>query len=298
MRLYSIWRRRLLPPNRGQLFKKLRYYLPPVVVNALRYLLAEWEYLPGGWKIERADGQGWNHASVAKAQEDHWPTLVQNLQGQGPLGVSHFPHSSTREDRGDHNTLMSYGYVLARAARKKDQISILDWGGSLGHYYLYSQALLPEVSIEYHCYDLPRLCAVGRRRLPEVHFHDDGRAVLGRGYHLVVCSGSLHYFEDWRSTVLQLAAATTEFLYIARLQTVLRVEPFVVVQRPYHTGYHTEYLSWFINRQDLISCLEEVGLELLREFVYAEDWLVRGAPEKGDSRGFLFRRREKTRDTT
>jgi hypothetical protein len=96
-------------------------------------------------------GGGWNDASVATAQEHHWPTLVENPQGRAPLGVSHFLHSQSREDRADHNAMMSYGYVLARASRKKDSISILDWGGSLGHYYLYSRALLPEVRIVIMC---------------------------------------------------------------------------------------------------------------------------------------------------
>src|SRR6266545_2849798 len=42
---------------------------------------------------------------------------------------------------------MAYGYVLALAAWKKDRVSLLDWGGGLGHYNLISQALLPLVEI-------------------------------------------------------------------------------------------------------------------------------------------------------
>jgi hypothetical protein len=29
---------------------------------------------------------------------------------------------------------MAYGYVLVRAAWSKDSLSVLDWGGALGHY--------------------------------------------------------------------------------------------------------------------------------------------------------------------
>ena len=42
---------------------------------------------------------------------------------------------------------------------------------------------------------------------------------------------------------------------------------------------------------DVADCAEEAGLELVREFVYLERWAVRGAPEKQEGRGFLFRRR-------
>ena len=290
MRLYEIWRHGYLPPHGGKLFDRVSPGIPSVVANALRYLLSEWKYLPGGWQVDVERGEGWNDASVAAAQERHWPTLVENLQGRGPLGVSHFLRSRTREDRADHNAMMSYGYVLARAARKKDALSVLDWGSSLGHYYLYSRALLPEVAIEYHCYDVPRLCEVGRRLQPQAHFHDDSADVLRRRYHLVVSSSSLHYFEDWRGVARQLAAATGEFLYVARLQTVVRGDSYAVVQRPYRDGYHTEYPTWFLNRLEVVRCFEEAGLELTREFIYAEDFFVRGAPEKGECRGFLFRR--------
>jgi putative methyltransferase (TIGR04325 family) len=264
--------------------------LPPIVGNALRSLLSEWEYLPRGWPENVNGGQGWNDAGVARAQELHWPTLVANLQGTGPLGTSHFLSSQTREDRADHNAMMSYGYVLARAAWNKHRISVLDWGGSLGHYYLYSRALLPEVAIEYHCHDLPRLCEAGRKLLPQARFSEDSEEVLRRRYDLVVTSSSLHYFRDWRGVARKLAAAADDCLYVARLQTVPQGDSFAAVQRPYHSGYHGEFPSWFLSTRELVSCLEETGLELVREFVYAEDWHVRGAPEKVDCRGFLFRR--------
>ena len=123
-----------------------------------RYSFAEMEYEPGGWRVI----EGWSADLVVQAQEKHWPTLVSNLQGTGPLGVAHFPWHRTREDRDDHNVMMSFGYVLALAARKRDAVSVLDWGGGVGHYYLYGRALLPEVELEYHCYDLPGFCRLGR----------------------------------------------------------------------------------------------------------------------------------------
>jgi len=291
MRLNSIWRSSFVARQAPKAFQRATRYLPPFAIDIIRYLLAEWEYLPEGWSPRNPRSMGWNDQSVADAQEKHWPVLVGNLEGTGPLGVSHFPWILTREDAASHNAMMSYGYVLARVARKKNNLSILDWGSSAGHYYLYSKALLPEVRIEYHCHDVPLLCGLGRKLLPEVQFHEDPAALLNRQYDLVVSSSSLHYFEDWREMTRKLAATAGEFLYVARLQTVSRVQSFVVVQRPYHSGYHTEFLSWFLNRQEFVTCVEESGLRLVREFIFAEEWRVRGAPEKGACRGFLFRRR-------
>jgi putative methyltransferase (TIGR04325 family) len=283
MRIYRIWRSHFVEHH----FSK---FLPPFVLGGAKYLFPEMTYEPRGWYIKDHGSEGWYEMSVAEAQERHWPTLVENLQGVGPLGVAHFPWSVTREDRANHNAMMTYGYVLALAARKKENISILDWGGGAGHYYLYSRALLPEVGIEYHCYDVPRLCHVGRTLTPEAQFHDSDAALVGAQFDLVVSSSALHYFEAWRDIASKLAAYTREFLYIARLQTVSRAPSFVARQKLYRAGY-TEFLSWCLNRQELVSCVEKMGLDLVREFVFGEKWSIRGAPEKVDSRGFLFRRR-------
>jgi putative methyltransferase (TIGR04325 family) len=291
MRSYNRWRSSRLAHSAGRTFARAAPYLPAFLVDRIRYLLSDWVYVPKGWQAQHADMKGWSDPDVANAVARHWPTLVHNLQGPGPLGVSHFPWSLTREDVGYHNTMMSYGYVLALAARRKDSISLLDWGSGAGHYYLYSKALLPEVDIQYHCYDLPSLCEVGRKLLPEVHFHHDARDLAGRQYDLVISSSSLHYFDDWREVLRNLGALTREYLYVSRLQVVSRSPSFVVEQRPYRPGYHTQCLSWLLNRHEFASCAEESGLELVREFVFLERWAVRGAPEKPEGRGFLFRRR-------
>jgi putative methyltransferase (TIGR04325 family) len=296
MRRRTSWRSSSGVRHAGRRFARAARYLPPALVDALRYLSADWEYVPQGWHVEDAAIEGWNDPSVAKAQEEHWPTLLRNLEGPGPLGVSHFPWSETRENRADHNAMMSFAYVLALAARKKDRLSMLDVGGGAGHYYLYSQALLPEVALEYHCQDLPSLCRLGRKLLPRVQFHEAESEALGRHYDLVVASSSLHYFEDWRGVARRLAMAAEDLLYVARLQTVARVPSFVVVQRPHRAGYLTEYLSWFLNRDEVLHCFDEAGMDLRREFVYAEDWCVKGAPEQGTCRGFLFRRRSAAGD--
>jgi putative methyltransferase (TIGR04325 family) len=291
MRHFDRWRSRWWARGLGKVFNRVAPFLPAILVGKVNYLLSDWAYVPEGWRAQQADMKGWTDPDVASAVEQNWPNLVRNLQGPGPLGVAHFPWSSTRENAGYHNAMMSYGYVLALAAGKKDSISLLDWGGGTGHYYLYSKTLLPALAVEYHCYDVPSLCAVGRKLLPDAHFHDDPKDFAGGRFDLVISSSSLHYFEDWRGVLREMTAATGEFLYVARLQMVRHSPSFVVEQRPYRSGYYTQCLSWFLNRDEFISCAEELGLELVREFIFLEQWAVRGAPEKPEGRGFLFRRR-------
>jgi len=273
----------------------VKQLLPPVVVNAIRSFLRsrdrraqEWEYVPEGWSAKDRI-KGWNERSVVETQRARWPAFVHSLEGAGPLGVAHEAAVPTREGWEAHNTLMCYAYVLTLAARKHDSLKILDWGGGAGHYCLISRALLPDVHIEYHCYDTPLLCELGRELLPDASFHDKADDVFERQYEFVLASSSIQYFENWSEILRKLAAVTRGYLYVTRVPTVHRVPSFVVAQRPYQFGYRTEYLGWFLNRREFLDRAEDIGLDLVREFLIQERPIVKGAPEQCEARGFLFR---------
>lgn len=102
-------------------------------------------------------------------------------------------------------------------------------------------------------------------------------------------SGALHYVEHWQETARLLASWTGDYLYIARLQVVRRSPSFVALHRIDRAGY-PEFVSWCVNRDELIACVSAAGLIFVREFVHAGPWVVRGAPERPDTRGFLFQR--------
>jgi putative methyltransferase (TIGR04325 family) len=271
--------------------RAIMLFLPPVVTGLAQTAVQQRgakRYHGSGWDVDGLLDRGWNRASVAAAQEAHWPTLLRNLDGPGPLGVGHWPDRRTREDVDDHNVMMSYGYVLAYAARHKDRLSILDWGGGLGHYYLYSRALLPDVVFDYHCYDVPALCEVGRRLQPDVHFHQGADTLEGAEFDLVICSAALHFFERWRDVARMLCTRAKDLLYITRLAIVESGPSFVVRQRSSH--YDTEFQSWCLNRGELFDCVQERGMALLREFLFMDTQALINAPEPSSCRGFLLHR--------
>ena len=178
---------------------------------------------------------------------------------------------------------------LALAAGGRETVSVLDWGGGIGHYLLVSRAVLPDAQIDYHCKDVPKLAALGRELFPEARFVSD-ESCLDRTYDVVLASGSLQYSEEWPETIGKLARATGRYLFVTRLPVARTAPSFVVVQRPYAYGYDTEYLGWVVNRDELVRAAAGAGHELVREFLL-ESWLsAEGAPESPvEHRGFLFR---------
>ena len=285
--------------NAKQLLKDL---LPPVLLKAARAIAhpasqpsrndrPEWEYVPQGWDAEKSDPaiKGWNVQTVLDAYKAKWDTFVKTTQGAGPFGLPPEAISPAKDaDLPYHNGVMVFGYCLALASRNKSVVSILDWGGGIGHYYRIARALLPEVKIEYHCKDMPVLARHGQSLFPEAHFCSD-ESCLARRYDLVMAGTSLHYARDWRGTLRGLAGAVGGYLLVTGLPVVHAAPAYVFVQRPYRYNYDTEYLAWCLNRGQFLETARGMGLTLVREFITGHFPPIQGAPEECEYRGFLFR---------
>jgi putative methyltransferase (TIGR04325 family) len=186
---------------------------------------------------------------------------------------------------------MCYGYIISLSARKKQEISILDLGGGLGHYYLISKALLPNVGIQYSVCDKPLLCQAGKELLPEVEFYENIDDALAKKYDLVFASNSIQYFKNWQEIVSKLSKSTRNYLYITQIPIVHKVNSFVAVQRAYQEknyGYNAEFCGWILNYQDFIKCVAQSEMCLEREFLLGAGPSIMGAPEQNEFLGFLF----------
>ncbi|MCX7935494.1 MAG: hypothetical protein N3A66_09590 [Planctomycetota bacterium] len=248
----------------------------------------EWEYAGAEWPAAEENTAGWNDPSVAEAQLSKWPLFLQLLEGTGPLGIAHEAASPGRYDPTAHHLIMAWGYVLGRISRGRQRITLLDWGGGLGHYLLLSRALLPELEIEYFCRDLPLLCRAGRRLHPGAVFYENDDAALSRTYDLILASGSLQYARDWRRLLRRLAGAAQGHLFIARLPVVENSRSFVIRQRPHAYGYMTEYVGWILCREEFLACAADCGLKLWRELLGEESPFIAEAPAQPQYRGYLF----------
>lgn len=275
----------------------VRPLLPPIIPASLRGArrvmrreAVEWEYISDRWPsvAESSLWRGWNVRDVLEVYKAKWPAFVASLSSSQPFGISPEAILPGGFDLIYHNTLMIFAYVLALVARDRHRLTMLDWGGGIGHFYLLAQALVPKLEIEYYCKDVPVLAAYGQELFPKAHFSAD-ESCLTRKYDLTLASASLHYSPDWASTLRQLAGATGGYLFVTRLPVVLLAPAFVFVQRPYAYGYNTEYLGWCLNRQTFLREAEQVGAVLVREFVTGERPLIARAPEQCQYRGYLFR---------
>jgi putative methyltransferase (TIGR04325 family) len=288
--------------NWAKVKSTIRDLTPPLLwrsMSQLRSLQAakeqnyiEWEYIPEGWQALKTDPniKGWNVESVLEAYKANWPNFLKTLEGTLPFGISPESSSQAYTNFIFHNLMMTYAYALSLSTRHKSSISMLDWGGGIGHYYLLSQKLVPDLEIDYHCKDVPVLAEYGRSLFPKAHFYTD-ETCLERNYDFILVSGSFQYSQDWTSTLKGLVEASAEYLFVTRLPIVQQVPSFVIVQRPYQYGYNTEYLGWCLNRGEFLQYAQNIGVELIREFVVEQLPPIHRAPEQPQHWGFLFRKK-------
>lgn len=252
---------------------------------------SEWSYVARAWPKDDPRAGGWAHPSVVEAQTSRWADFVAAVRSSGPLGVSHEAARITSDNPSAHNAIMSVAYVLARAAGARAAASVLDWGGGLGYYAVIARAMLPAIAFDYTVKEIASVCDAGRALNPDVAFVADADSSFARRYDLVFASNAIQYEEDWRALLARFALIADRWVFLTRVPLVERAPSFVVAQRPHHVGYRTEYLSWVLNRGELLEHATSHGLALEREFLMVGERNegVAGAPEAHDNRGFLFR---------
>jgi putative methyltransferase (TIGR04325 family) len=249
------------------------------------------EYAPEGWNTDLGkDGEkGWNDPAATTEERAKWAAFCDVVQGTGPLGFCHEHTDLTiTRDISFHNVHITFGYVLALAAHQNTTLSVLDYGGGLGHYYHIGKALHPDLDLDYHCWEVPAMAEAGRQLNPEIQWHTD-KSCLNKSYDLIMISGSLQYAERWQEFLCEISKAVSvgKYLYLTRVPIVEEVESFVAVQK----AFNTRLLHWQINKEVLLQAVEQAGFQVIREFVIGDRPFILNAPEQCELRGWLFRKR-------
>jgi putative methyltransferase (TIGR04325 family) len=269
--------------------------LPPFLVKIMRPIYRRFsksrlEYAPLGWdtKFRKNTETGWNSNKISETEKIKWEAFCRNSSGNGPLGFAHESDDlSIVRNINFHNIHITYAYVLALTAHNKDRISVLDWGGALGHYYQIARAVLPEVNLDYHCKEVEFMVKVGRVVNPDIHWHAD-ESYLNREYDLVMVSSSLQYVKDWQGLLIDLIGISKKYFFLTRIPVVQVAASFVAIQR----AYGEELLCHQFNQNTLLEFVKARDLDLVREFVVEDPLYIKHAPEACELRGWLFKKKD------
>jgi len=270
--------------------------VPPLLTsiarNGRRVIRREpppWEYAPEGWQ----QSSGWaDDSGIAEVPERYrakLPAFQAAIEAPGPIGVPTSPARGVTPTVADQNIMLAFGYALGLAGWSRDRVAVLDWGGGMGFLSFVASELMPHVAIEYHVKELPGIVAAGRDLVPGVRFWDD-ETCLAERYHLIVASNSLQYVEGWHSLLGRFGrSASGGYVLLQHLPIAHEGASFTVRQR----AYGTAFTGWVFGRDDLLTAASAADLILTREFMESQRGRIAGAPSEWQSRGFLFRARDR-----
>lgn len=231
------------------------------------------------------DNNGWNHINVISAEAKRFDQFKKNCLSPNPLGFSHeFPDPTEIRNIAFHNIHLTFGYIIGLASHKKDTLSVLDYGGGLGHYYYLAKALYPDLTIQYACKEMPSMKRYGEKIAPEIEWFDDD-SCLNKKYDLVMVNGSLQYLPEWKNSLSKIIDSVETFFFLTRVP-VVDGKGFYAIQQTYGTRMiHQQF-----NRNELLETIENNSLRVVREFIIGDKPYIYDAPEQCELKGWLFTR--------
>ncbi len=284
----------------------LKAIIPPIAWKAAQKVKEAVVPIKTGWFVAEDPKSAfskaathWNGKEIARTYERRWLQFEKVLSTPVPPAFASEAEAPLFDPKTDvvseqsllrHNAVLGLVFAVAHASRQRPQLSMLDWGGGVGHQYGLLRKLLPALKLDYTCFDLPVSADFGSSRFPEARFTSDF-ACLKTTYDIVVANGSLHCFEHWQNIADQLAEAASEFLFITMLPVVLNGPSTVMTQR-WENSDGTSYSEpeWFVSRDELLARFPTGKWELRRELICGCSPTVQGSDALIDYRGFLFER--------
>ena len=267
----------------------LRQLTPPIVTSLYHSIRRPGFLLGGGlrnvgssWPTDRT--ADWNNGSLFVEKITAWDAVSSKLSDKGPLGFSFDdPNPLCRNNVSCSNLYMSYAYSLAKAARGKNNLKVLDYGGALGQYYLLSNSLFPEISFDYHCKEIEEAVKIGLKKLPKIKWHisDD---CLYDNYDFIHIGSSLQYAEKWKEKLEAMCAAATSYIFLGRTPITKNSQTFCAKQMPKRIPF------WVFNEQELFGFFKAHCFELYREFSTDEKYPITGSNANVIGRNLLFKK--------
>lgn len=253
---------------------------------------SEWRFRPEGWPKGDSAPSTWDTPSSVRPYLNGWDNYLQLLQKPEPFGYlspvavqSNGKHAPTLYGQ---NVILTFAYCICLASRMKSNLRILDYGGALGYYKLVAQRYVPEVSLDYTCFDVPSFCSTGVELLPSIKFESREEAAFGgQKFDMILSFGALQNIRDWQSKIELFANSLSGYLLLGRLP-VSADKSFVVEQSPGSHGFDRSYPQWIFSRVELLATCEKHGFRLVQEFLGGEKSEIPGAPQASEFMAYLF----------
>jgi putative methyltransferase (TIGR04325 family) len=154
------------------------------------------------------------------------------------------------------DTIRSRNLLLINYIKKykKNNISVLDYGGGIGLTY-FSLLASTDKRIKYNIVELPSICKAGKRRLDgAINFYED---IPNINVDIVYIRTALQYSKDWKKTLSDLIKCNPKYMILAHLSAG-KIPTYLTLQK--WGDYSIPY--WFIDENELYEHIEQYNYDI------------------------------------
>lgn len=252
---------------------KYTQWIPPVLIEPLRAILKRGIYYSGSYP-------DWESASKEAGGYDAEVILerVKLATLQVAAGKAVFERDSVLFDKVQHSFPLLSG-LLRAAAENHGELSVLDFGGSLGSSYFQCRDFLSVLAkIQWNVIEQPHFVRCGREYVEtdQLKFYFDIEELVQRNSpNVALCASVLQYLPEPYAILDHLAQTPVRYLIIDRTPFSDSSRDVIAVQHVPPEIYSASYACRIFSKSSVVERLSD-RFEVLADFDSSEGSLVGG----------------------
>lgn len=243
----------------------LRNWLPPAMLNAIKYYKRSGVYFDGNfssWQAAAELCQGYDDRTILDK------VLASTLKVK--KGEAAYERDSVIFDHIEYTWPVTAALMWA-AARSGGRLNVLDFGGSLGSSYFQNRKFLQALpELRWNVVEQPHYAEAGRSYIEDEHLHfyqDIDDCLKENNLNVVFISSVLQYLQEPLKILGQLLSAKIETLIIDRTcYSRASKVALIKIQHVPESIYKASYPCHFFVEKDIVSYTQDRGYKLIEEF--------------------------------
>ena len=203
-------------------------------------------------------------------------------------GEAAYERDSVLFDKVQHSFPVLAG-LLHAAVANGGNLSVLDFGGSLGSSYYQCRGFLSELkSLKWSIVEQPKFVECGRELFESEElkfYYDIDECLISEKPDVVLLSGVLPYIECPYEQVKDIIKRNLEYIILDRTPVVGLESDILTVQKVPKIIYEASYPCWFLSEKKLLLCLLN-RYKILGEWESFDTWKL--GRTMAQSKGYIF----------
>ena len=188
--------------------------------------------------------------------------------------------------------------LLWVASQNSGELSVLDFGGSLGTTYYQNKRFLDVLPrVHWGVVEQAHFVEMGRRDMEDeqLNFYYSIEKLLRSSFppNIALLSCVLQYLENPYKVLSEILALNLEVIVVDILSVIEGDCDRISVEHVPPAIYEASYPAWFFSKSKFIQFVQSKGYEVLEEFAaYVGESLFIDGEEKANDMGFILRKRK------